>query len=163
MLALLTLVRSLRSPFTLFFACPLLLVLPLACFTPSQHLPPLAHCRFYNSVLTCHRFRSYNTVLARIRFTSYYLRSHARPAPSPSVATFAPSSFSFSILCSSIPLVRSLARMLALFALIRSPSSLLLICHLLPLVPPSASARPARSSSLAPLAPALHCASPSSS
>ena len=55
-----------------------------------------------------------------------YPRSHARPARSRSLATLAPSSFSFSILCSSIPLAPSLARMLGLLARSARPFFLLL-------------------------------------
>ena len=39
--------------------------------SPLRHLPPLAHCRFCNTVLARIRFGSHNTVLARIRFSSY--------------------------------------------------------------------------------------------
>ena len=64
-------------------------------------------------ILARNRFRSYNNVFAWIRFTSYNLRSHARPARSPSLATLAPSSFSFSSTsfpCSS-PRSQSLAQL----------------------------------------------------
>ena len=67
------------------------------------------------------------------------------------------------MLCTSIPLAPSLARMLALLALIRSHSSPLLTCRLLLNVAPHVSARPARSRSLAPLAPSPQSAFPSSS
>ena len=131
---------------------------------PHSHARP-ARSRTCPCSRMCHFILNFRLIICPLHLhpSRSYPRSHARPARSRSLATLAPSSFSFSILCSSIPLVRSLARMLALFALIRSSSSLLLICHLLSLVAPYTSARPARSSSLAPLAPALHYTSPSSS
>ena len=86
-----------------------------------------------------------------------YPRSHARLARSRSLATLAPSSFSFSVaLCTSIPLAHILARMLALLALgrsrrlpllpFRSRSFAVRFLSLLPLLVCSAC-------SLAPLAP----------
>ena len=121
---------------------------------PRSHARP-ARSRTCPCSRMCHFILNFRLIICPLHLhpSRSYPRSHARPARSRSLATLAPSSFSFSILCTSIPLAPSLARMLALLALIRSLSSPLLTCRLLLLVAPYVTARPARSRSLAPLAP----------
>ena len=125
---------------------------------PRSHARP-ARSRAYPCSRMCHFILNFRLIICPLHLhpSRSYPRSHARLARSRSLATLAPSSFSFSIaLCTYIPLARILARMLALLALGRSQRSPLLpfrsrsfavrFLSLLPLLVCSAC-------SLAPLAP----------
>ena len=94
---------------------------------PRSHARP-ARSRAYPCSRMCHFILNFRLIICPLHLhpSRSYPRSHARPARSRSLATLAPSSFSFSILCSSIPLAPSLARMLGLLARSARPFFLLL-------------------------------------
>ena len=95
---------------------------------PRSHARP-ARSRAYPCSRMCHFILNFRLIICPLHLhpSRSYPRSHARLARSRSLATLAPSSFSFSItLCTYIPFARILARMLALLALGRSQRSPLL-------------------------------------
>ena len=165
MLALLALVRSQRSPLFPFrfrsFALRFLSLLPLLVCSPCS----LSFARSARPFLlvACSCSSPLTSLLALL----VLVRSPRSPLPlTVLLLLHLKHSISFTInftLCLLIAIAHTLVRFLSLIPLlVCSLSSPLLICHLHSLVTPYASARPARSRSLAPLAPAPQCASPSS-